>query len=207
MKENEALRGLKDQDIKFKRHSDEDTMMRPVKKLKLAETSDIPDITLCSRKTKRYELLSRMTTINTNVPGDNDDQNNLQKDQFIINQEKNISCPSTSVQGLLPKNLRPPADNSVDTALSHAPIRDASFDTINDVRILKFGNKDEAPSSRFTGKCTKEDQDKKLPANVDDEVICYGDTNPVQTSVHIIKETGLQSPSPQPGKSSHLFNF
>ncbi|KAK4411442.1 hypothetical protein Sango_0217200 [Sesamum angolense] len=45
----------------------------------------------------------------------------------------------------------------------------------------------------------KADLANKLPANVDDEVICYGETGPVQTSVHIKKETTSSSQFSHPG--------
>ncbi|KAL0397942.1 UNVERIFIED_CONTAM: hypothetical protein Scaly_0242600 [Sesamum calycinum] len=64
--------------------------------------------------------------------------------------------------------------------------------SINEDRTVgnaQSGNRDGISCSRAMRKGRKADLANKLPANVDDEVICYGETGPVQTSVHIKKET------------------
>ncbi|GFP91479.1 hypothetical protein PHJA_001291900 [Phtheirospermum japonicum] len=147
-KENEALRVLKDWDIKSKTKSHENTTKRPAKQIDIDETNAMPDISL--------------------------------------NEDEDIMC-STFAQG---------SDNNLFTKGYGMPIPDARFDTQND-------EKDGVSCSGSMTKRRKIDQASKLPDNINDDVICYGDTNPVQTSLHIRNDIKSLVPVSEPG--DHCF--
>ncbi|KAI3444491.1 hypothetical protein Pfo_001156 [Paulownia fortunei] len=203
IKDNEALRGLKDQDIKFKTDSHENTMKRPANQVDIDETSDMPDITFCSRKVAAFKPMSGKSTLDDNLPGCTDDHDDQVKGTSLINEEEDIMRSSTFVQRFSDE-LMPCADNNVITEGCHVPIPDACFDTQNDIEMPKSGNKDGVCCSWSMRKGRKRDEANKLSANMDDEVICYGDTNPVQTSLNIRKEIRSSIPVSQPG--DHCFS-
>ncbi|KAL6569558.1 hypothetical protein OROMI_014072 [Orobanche minor] len=183
IKENEALRVLKDQDIKFKTDSHENATKRPSKQFLINETSAMPDIAFCSKK----------------VSDDNDSHNEQERIRSSVNQDENITC-STLVRGFSDKTM-PCADNNV-------PTPDACFNKESEVEMLHSGDKDGVSCSGPITKRRKIDQAGKLLANMDDddddEVICYGDINPVQTSLHIRNEIKPPIPVSQPG--DHCFS-
>lgn len=204
MKDNEALRVLKDQNIKLKSNSHENRMKSRANQIDLDETSDMPDMKFCSRKVEPCKPMSRKSTMDDNLPGCTDDQNEQVKGPSSRNKDEDIGCSSTLLQGSSYENSMPCADNNVITEECHVPIPDSFFDTKSDVEMLKSGNKDGVSCSWSMRRGRKRNQDNKLPANVDDEVICFGDSNPVQTSLHIRKEISSSVPASQLGKSSSI---
>ncbi|KAG8391879.1 hypothetical protein BUALT_Bualt01G0232800 [Buddleja alternifolia] len=193
IKDNEALRVLKDQDCKFETHAHENMMKRNANPIDLDETRDMLDDSFRSRKVEHSKPMSGKSTINDIIH----DQNDQEKGPSI-NEDENIVRSSTSVHGLSCKTPMTSANNAVnhrfDVSMQHS-----SFDTQNEVEMLKPGVKDGVSCTRGLRKCRKGDKANRLPADVDDEVICYGDTNPVDTSLHIRKETTQLTPFPQPG--------
>ncbi|KAL6496813.1 hypothetical protein OROHE_027295 [Orobanche hederae] len=188
IKENEALRVLKDQDIKFKTDSHENATKRPSKQFLIDETSAMPDIAFCSKKVSDDNLPGRTT----------DSHNEQERIRSSVNQYENITC-STLVQGFSDKTM-PCADNNV-------PTPDACFNKESEVEMLHSGDKDGVSCSGPITKRRKIDQAGKLLANMDDdddEVICYGDINPVQTSLHIRNEIKPPIPVSEPG--DHCFS-
>ncbi|XP_051129215.1 uncharacterized protein LOC127250068 [Andrographis paniculata] len=201
IKENEALRVLKDQGIKSKMDLEENEAKRPVKRTKLADPSDMLDTMLRSRRTAEpCELLTGKSMIDSNATGHGDGHNSMERVLCAgTNQGKSAAalCPCTSVQGFSSNILRPHADYSQCT-------QDMSVGAQNDVKIGNSSYEDRILGSLLPTEeeCRKEDQVKKLPANVDGEgVRCYGDTNSVQASFNIRKETAPDAHivSPQPG--------
>ncbi|KAK6162267.1 hypothetical protein DH2020_002108 [Rehmannia glutinosa] len=204
IKDNEALRVLKDKDIKSKTDSHENTVKRPAIQIDVDETSDMPEITFCSRKVAPCKPMSRKSTLDDNLPGRIiDDCNDQENCPSLINENKNVVFSSTVVQGVSDE-LMPFADKNVITKGFHVPIPDTCFDTENEVEMLNSSNKDGVSCSWSMKKGRKRDQADKLPANMDDELTCYGDTNPVQTSLHIRKEIRSSIPVSQPGE--HCFS-
>ncbi|KAK4418569.1 hypothetical protein Salat_2269700 [Sesamum alatum] len=198
IKDNETLRVLKDQDARLKADSHENTMKRHGNRIDLDETSYKSDSTFVSKKAEPCMPMTRRSTIDDILPGCTDEHNDQEKGCNSINEDKNVGC-STSVQGFSCKNFMPCVDNSVITQRCHLPLEDASFDTQNNVEMPQSGNRDGVSCSRAMRKGRKAEQANKLLANVDDEVICYGETGPVQTSVHIKKETTSSTQFSQTG--------
>ncbi|PIN20176.1 putative E3 ubiquitin ligase [Handroanthus impetiginosus] len=204
IKDNEALRLLKGQGIKFKTDSCENTMKRPANQIDLDGISGMQDTTFCSRKNESCRPMSKKHRTDDNSPGHTDDQNDQEKGRSPTNEDEDIVCTSTLAQGLLPENVMPIAVNDIITQGSHVPVSDESFDTQNDVEMLKSGNEVGGSCSLAIRHGRKEDQTSKLSSNVDDVVICYGDTNSIQTSLRIRKEITPSVPVYKPG--SHCFS-
>ncbi|KAL6495529.1 hypothetical protein OROGR_030092 [Orobanche gracilis] len=187
IKENEALRVLKDENIKFRTDSHENAMKRPSKQFLIDETSAMPDIAFCSKNISDDNLPVRTT----------DSHNEQERIRSSVNQDGNITC-STLVRGFSDKTM-PCADDNV-------PTPDACFNKESEVEMLHSGDKDGVSCSEPITKRRKINQAGNLLANMDgdDEVICYGDINPVQTSLHIRNEIKPPIPVSQPG--DHCFS-
>ncbi|KAL3622161.1 hypothetical protein CASFOL_033572 [Castilleja foliolosa] len=147
-KENEALRVVKNLDIKLKRKSHENTMKKPVKQIDIDEIDVIPDISL--------------------------------------NEDEDITC-STYAKG---------SDNYVNTNGYDMPMPDARFD-------IQTNEKNGVSCSGSITKRRKVDQTSKLTNDIDDDMICYGDTNPVKTSLHVRNKIKSSFPVSEPG--DHCF--
>ncbi|KAL0428811.1 UNVERIFIED_CONTAM: hypothetical protein Sradi_0507100 [Sesamum radiatum] len=175
IKDNETLRVLKDQDARFKADSHENTMKRHGNRTDLDETSYKSDSTFISKKLEVCMPMITKSTIDDIFPECTDEQNDQEKGRSSINEDKSVGC-STSVQGFSCKNFMPCVDNSVIIQRCHLPLEDASFDTQNNAEMPQSGNTDGVSCSRAMRKGRKADLANKLPAHVDDEVICYGET-------------------------------
>lgn len=79
MKDNEALRVLKDQTIKVKNNP-----------FDLDETSVMPDMTFCSRKIEPSKPMKRKTTMDDNLSGFMDDQNKKVKGPAMTNTDEDF---------------------------------------------------------------------------------------------------------------------
>lgn len=200
-KDNEALRVLKTQDMKFNANLHESTRKRSANEIDLDETIDMPDITFCSKKAAPSKPMSRTITLDDDLTECTDDQ---EKTHCLIDDDEYIVRSSTSVQRLSDKNLMPCGGNNVFTKGCHSSKGDANLYSQNEVEMQKHGNNDGVSCSSSMRKVGKRDQTDKLPANVDDEVICYGDTNPVQTSLHIRNEIRSSTPVSGHGKYFNL---
>ncbi|KAH6829979.1 RING/U-box superfamily protein [Perilla frutescens var. hirtella] len=185
IKENEALRVLKDQNINLKRSTHEHQMKKPANQAGLDESSDVLDMSFHLGK----EELPKPMAMGGNEHA---------KGPSLTNEDKDILYSSTSIEGSSYKTSMPGADNKVIVEECHDPRPVTCFDGKNDVEIVKSDNKDgeSCPWSMRRGR--KRDRENEAPCNMDDEVICFGDTKPVQTSLHAGKDTRTSIPASQP---------
>ncbi|XP_057780411.1 uncharacterized protein LOC130998980 [Salvia miltiorrhiza] len=201
MKENAALRVLKDQNIKLKRNSHDNQMKRPVNQTGL---DDILDISFSLEKEEFPKPMSGKCTINNKVPGFTHDRNEQVRGPPSPNEDKDRLCSSTSIQGSSYKNSIPCADDNVIVEECRDPRPVPCFDGgKDDVELVNSDNKVGVSFSLSLKKSRKRHRADEVPSNIDDEVICFGDTNPVQTSVHNGKETSSSTPVSEP--DTHCF--
>ncbi|GER57418.1 RING/U-box superfamily protein [Striga asiatica] len=182
-KENEDLRVLKRLDSKFNMDS-HNTMKRPSNHCGIDETNAMPDISFCSSKVSPHKPLSKRSTLDENLPACTSDECKEQKKSpSLINKDKNITSSSSFARGF-PDQLASCSDNNAITKGSHFPAKDVYVDTQNEVEMLNSAKRDGFSCFQPMPKRRKRDQAAKLPANSndDDDVICYGDNNPVSTS-------------------------
>ncbi|KAL7158813.1 hypothetical protein ABFS83_02G168000 [Erythranthe nasuta] len=183
IKDNEALRLLKNQDTKFKTPSHDTTLKRSANQFDLDETYDLPDVTFRSRK------VARKNPVDDNLPGCTNDKD----------KDKDTVCSSTFVHGFSDKKSTPVTDKNGFTERYHV-----DFDSQNEVETVRHGNKDGVSCSWSMKKGENRDQMNNLPANIDDDLICYGDRNPIQASLHVRNEISSSTSVPQPG--DHCFS-
>ncbi|KAL8495139.1 hypothetical protein ACS0TY_019346 [Phlomoides rotata] len=178
MKDNEALRGLKDQSIKVETNPHENHMKRPLNQINLEETSAMPDMTFCSRKIESCKPMKRKRTMDDNLSGFTNDQNEKVKGPpSMTNKDEDVV--------LIPEECQ-------------VPIPEPCFDKKSDVEMVNSDNKDGVSCSLSMRQGRKRDQANKLLANADDEVMCLGENNPVQSSVNIRNEISSSIPDSQP---------
>lgn len=193
IKENEALRVLKDHNIKPKSSSHEHQMKKSACQAGLDESSGMPDMSFCMGKEELPKSMSRKSTMNDKLPEFTIDRNEQVRGPSLTNENEDI-------QGSSNKN----SNDNVVVEECHDPRPVSCFNGKNDVGIVKSDNKDGESSSWSMRRRIKRDRADELPSNVDDEVICFGNTNPFETSKHIGKETSSLIPVSQPGKSESI---
>lgn len=167
IKENDALRVLKDQNQKFKKNSLANQTKRTANQ---AGLDDIADKSFSLEKEEPPKPTSG-------------------------NEDKDLLRTSTYIQGSSYKKSIPSADDNMIIKENLDPVLESCSDGKND-----RDNKDGMSCSLSVGRGKKRHRANEVPSNEDDEVICLGDTNPVQTSVHNVKETSSTTPVSQPGK-------
>ncbi|KAG6430188.1 hypothetical protein SASPL_108250 [Salvia splendens] len=174
---NDALRVLKDQNIKLKRNSHDNQMKRPTNQ---AGLDDIPDISFVLEEEEFPKNVAEKCTINDKLPGFAHD-------------------PSAYKTSTLC------ADDNVIVEECHDPRPVQCFHADkNDVELVNSDYKAEVSRSLSLKKSRKRQRAEEVPSNIDDEVICTGDTNnPVQTPVHNGKETSSSNPVSEP--DNHYF--
>lgn len=178
MKDNEALRVLKDQSIKVEKIPHENHMKKPVNEIDLDEISVIPDITFWS-KIEHCKPMKRKRTMDDNLPGFADDQNEKAKGPSLTNKDEDVV---------------------LNTEVYQVPIPDSCFDMKNDAEMVNSDYKDVVSCSLSMRQGRERDHANKLSADTDDELICLGDNNPAHSSVNIRKEISSLIPDSQPGK-------
>lgn len=194
------MRVLKDQNIKLKRNSPENQMKRS------AGLDDIPDMPFGLEKEESPKPLIGKCTINNKLPGITHDLNEQVRGPSSTNEDKDKlwSSSSSSIQGSSFKNSIPCGDNSIIVEERHDPRPVSSSNNgKNDAELVNSDNKVGVSRSLSLRNSRKRNRACEAP-NIDDEVICFGDTNPAQTSVHNGKETSSSTPVSEPGKSNLL---
>ncbi|XP_042051397.1 uncharacterized protein LOC121796656 [Salvia splendens] len=121
------------------------------------------------------------------------------------NEDKDKLCSSTSMQASAYKTSTLCADDNVIVEECHDPRPVQCFHADkNDVELVNSDYKAEVSRSLSLKKSRKRQRAEEVPSNIDDEVICTGDTNnPVQTPVHNGKETSSSNPVSEP--DNHYF--
>lgn len=202
MKENDALRVLKDQNIKLKRNSHDNQMKRPTNQ---AGLDDIRDISFVLEEEEFPKHVAEKCTINDKLPGFAHDRNEQVRVPISTNEDEDKLCSSTSMQASSYKTSAPCADDNIIVEECHDPrLVQCSHADKNDVELVNSDNKAEVSRSLSLRKCRKRQRAEEVPSNIDDEVICIGDINPVQTTVHNEKETSSFNPVSEPGKSKSI---
>ncbi|KAL3829691.1 hypothetical protein ACJIZ3_018493 [Penstemon smallii] len=198
MKDNEALRVLKEKDSKLYTSFLANKMKEPADQTNFSKAAEMPDKSFCSKKVEPLKPMSRKNTTEDNIPGNNYGQNEQERCSSTINEVEGLLHSSTQVHEFSYQNSIPCTHNSAVTKSSHVARQDATFDTQNEVEMSRPCDRSGMSCYQGVGMGTKVES-KGPPADVDDEVICYGGTNPFQTSFHIRKETGSSVPVAQPG--------
>ncbi|KAL2490322.1 RING/U-box superfamily protein [Abeliophyllum distichum] len=199
-KDNEALRALRPSkkiaaqvpngfylDCKFKTRSQEDQTKEPALQVDLDETSGMPDSSFCSRKTRKFKPSNPMlkkSTADEMTPRSTADQNDREKGPFLINEDKDTIDPPSYVQEFSSENLMASTDKEAVMQSFHLSSGNVTSNTKDETLVQRFSNKDGVS-------CCPGDHAKHLPAAMDDEVMCYGDSTSIQTSLHIRKETSV----------------
>ncbi|KAG6427176.1 hypothetical protein SASPL_111416 [Salvia splendens] len=201
MKENDALRVLKDQNIKLKRNSRDNQMKRPTNQGGL---DDMPDISFVLEEEEFPKHVAEKCIINDKLPGFAHDRNEQVRVPISTNEDKDKLCSSTSMQASSYKTSAPCADDNIIVEECHDPRPVQCFHADkNDVELVNSDSKAEVSRSLSLRKCRKRQWAEEVPSNIDDEVICIGDTNPVQPTVHNGKETSSSNPVSEP--DNHCF--
>ncbi|KAL1549808.1 E3 ubiquitin-protein ligase TRAIP-like isoform X1 [Salvia divinorum] len=201
MKENDALRVLKDQNIKLKRNSHDNQMKRPANQ---AGLDDVPDISFGFEEEEFPKHVAEKCTTNDKLPGFAHDRNEQVRGPISTNEDKDKLCSSTSMQAPSYKTSTPCADDNVIVEECHDPRPVQCFHADeNDVELVNSDKKAEVSRSLSLRKSRKRQRAEEVPSNVDDEVICIGDTNPVQTPVRNGKEASSSTPVSEP--DNHYF--
>lgn len=193
IKENESLRLLKDQNIKPKSSSHEHQMKKSSSQAGLDESSEpsgMPGMPFCIGKEELPKPMSGKSTMNDKLPKFTHDRNEQVRGPSLTNENEDI-------QGSSYKN----SNDDVVVEECHDPRPVSCLPALGTV---KSDNKDGESCSWSMRSGRKRDRANELPSNVDDDVICFGNTNPVETSQHIGKETSSSIPVSQPGKSESI---
>lgn len=204
MKDNEALRVLKDQDCKFKANSPRNTLKRPANQASFDEAFEMRDNSFCSKSgepVKRLKPTIERSTMDNIVPPSTSDQNDLEKGPILIHEDKDVLFSSARVTEFSNKRTTPCSVNSAVTKSCHALRQDATSDAQDAIKILKSGSQNGIMSSQEVSNGVEANTSS---AGLDDEVICYGSVNPVDSSLNIRKETGLSAPLTNPGNLSFI---